>query len=257
MKNMLAQLAKNSEKAISEQVYDISYQNKKSDKNLIEEIKRNKHASLITEVKFSSPSLGNIREISDPIAIAKDMVGGGATGLSVLTQPYLFNGSPEYFSQVRNAVSVPLLMKDIIVDKTQIDAAEKLGADMILLIQGIFDNKFAKDIDEFVDYAHKKKLLVLLEAHTKTEFANSAKTQADILGINNRNLDTLEIDLNTTKTILDNITKDRITISESGIESPEDIQFLRKCGADAFLVGSSIMKSKDIKGTVSRLVASI
>ncbi len=257
MKNMLAQLAQNSEKAIGEGVYEIVHQNKKSNKNLIEEIKQNKHASLITEVKFSSPSLGNIRKISDPASIAKLMVDGGAVGLSVLTQPYLFNGSPEYFSQVRNAVKVPLLMKDIVVNKVQIDAAEKLGADIILLIQGIFDKKFAKDIDEFIDYAHKKNLLVLLEAHTKKEFVDSTKTRADILGINNRDLDTLQIDLNTTKTILDTVTKDRITISESGIETPENIQFLHKCGADAFLVGSSIMKSKDIKGAVSRLVASI
>ncbi len=257
MKDMLEKLAKNSEKAIAEGVYEINYENKKSDKNLIEEIKRNKHASLITEVKFSSPSLGKIREISDPISIAKSMVDGGAIGLSVLTQPYLFNGSPEYFSQIRNAVKIPLLMKDIVVDKVQLDAAKKIGADIVLLIQGIFDKKFAKDIDEFIDYAHKNNLLVLLEVHTKKEFTDAVKTRADILGINNRDLDTLEIDLNTTKSILDNVTKDRIIISESGIERPEDIQFLHKCGADAFLIGSSIMKSKDIKGTVSRLVASI
>ncbi|MEO9278045.1 MAG: indole-3-glycerol-phosphate synthase [Nitrososphaera sp.] len=257
MKNMLSQLAQNSEKAIEEGIYKIMHQNKKSNKNLIDEIKQNKYASLITEVKFSSPSLGNIREIVDPTSIAKSMVDGGAIGLSVLTQPHLFNGSPEYFSQIRNAVKVPLLMKDIVIDKVQIDAAEKLGADVILLIQGIFDKKFAKDIDEFIDYAHKKKLLVLLEAHTKKEFSDSAKTSADILGINNRDLDTLQIDLNTTKTILDAVTKDRIIISESGIKTPKDIQFLHNCGADAFLVGSSIMKTKDIKGIVSRLVASI
>ncbi len=254
---MLSQLAQNSEKAIEEGIYKIMHQNKKSNKNLIDEIKQNKHASLITEVKFSSPSLGNIREIVDPTSIAKSMVDGGAVGLSVLTQPHLFNGSPEYFSQIRNAVKVPLLMKDIVIDKVQIDAAEKLGADVILLIQGIFDKKFAKDIDEFIDYAHKKKLLVLLEAHTKKEFSDSTKTSADILGINNRDLDTLQIDLNTTKTILDAVTKDRIIISESGIKTPKDIQFLHNCGADAFLVGSSIMKTKDIKGVVSRLVASI
>jgi indole-3-glycerol phosphate synthase len=148
-------------------------------------------------------------------------------------------------------------MKDIVVDKIQIDAAEKLGADMILLIQAIFDKNFAADIDEFIAYAHKKKLLVLLESHTKKEFTDSAKTRADILGINNRNLDTLEIDLKTTQTILKDRDEKRIIISESGIESPKDIQFLRKCGADAFLVGSSIMKSKDIKGLVSELVLAI
>jgi len=257
MKDMLEKLANNSQKAISDGTYEISYKNSKSEKDLIKQIRGNKHASLITEVKFSSPSLGNIREISDPVMIAKQMVDGGAVGLSVLTQPYLFNGSPDYFTKIRKSVKVPLLMKDIVVDKSQIDAAEKLGADMVLLIQAIFDKKFAKDIDEFVSYAHKKKLLVLLESHTKKEFSDSAKTKADILGINNRNLDTLEIDLETTKSILKDRDEKRIIISESGVESPKDIQFLKKCGADAFLVGSSIMKSKDIKGLVSELVLSI
>src|SRR2546425_7149613 len=162
------------------------------------------------------------------------MIEGGAVGLSVLTQPYLFNGSPEYFSEIRKQMKVPLLMKDVIVDMTQIDAAEKLGADIILLIQGIFDKKFAKEIDEFVSYAHKKKLMVLLEAHTEREFLNSVKTDADLLGINNRDLDTLEIDLKTTQHILDYGKENRIIISESGIETPADIRFLRKCGADAF-----------------------
>lgn len=257
MKDMLEKLANNSQKAISDGTYEISYKNSKSEKDLIKQIRGNKHASLITEVKFSSPSLGNIREVSDPVMIANQMVDGGAVGLSVLTQPYLFNGSPDYFTKIRKSVKVPLLMKDIVVDKSQIDAAEKLGADMVLLIQAIFDKKFAKDIDEFVSYAHKKKLLVLLESHTKKEFSDSAKTQADILGINNRNLDTLEIDLETTKSILKDRDEKRIIISESGVESPKDIQFLKKCGADAFLVGSSIMKSKDIKGLVSELVLSI
>jgi indole-3-glycerol phosphate synthase len=257
MKDMLEKLAKNSQKAISENTYEINYKNSKSEKDLVEQIRNNRHASLITEVKFSSPSLGDIREISDPVLIAEQMVKGGAVGLSVLTQPYLFNGSPEYFTKIRKQIKIPLLMKDIVVDKIQIDAAEKLGADVVLLIQAIFDKNFAKDIDEFISYAHKKNLLVLLESHTKKEFTDSAKTQADILGINNRNLDTLEIDLQTTQNILKDRDEKRIIISESGIESPKDIQFLRKCGADAFLVGSSIMKSKDIKGLVSELVLAI
>jgi indole-3-glycerol phosphate synthase len=257
MKGVLEKLANNSQTAIKDGVYDIKYTNIKSQQNLVDVIKNNKHASLITEVKFSSPSLGNIREISDPVQIARQMVDGGASALSVLTQPYLFNGSPEYFTKVRKGVTVPLLMKDIVVDKIQIDAAQRLGADVVLLIQAIFDNKFANDIDEFVSYAHKKNLLVLLESHTRQEFADSTKTSADILGINNRNLDTLEIDLATTQSILKDRNEKRIIVSESGIESPKDIQFLKKCGADAFLVGSSIMKSRDIKGLVSELVLAI
>jgi indole-3-glycerol phosphate synthase len=257
MKDMLQKLANNSQKAIDDGVYKISEKLPRSKINIIDSIKKNKHASLITEIKFSSPSLGNIRNISDPIEIAKLMVQGGAIGLSILTQPSLFNGSPEYFQKIRRYVSVPLLMKDIIIDKKQIDAAEKMGADCVLLIQSIFDKKFANNIDEFIAYAHKKNIIVLVEAHTKIEFIRSVKTDADILGINNRNLDTLEIDLNTTKEILKDRKEKRIIISESGIESAKDIKFLHKCGADAFLVGSSIMKSRDTKGHVEKLVSSI
>jgi indole-3-glycerol phosphate synthase len=255
---MLQKLAENSQKAINDGVYEIEHKLPKSERNIVEEIRENRHASLITEVKFSSPSLGSIRQAFDPVEIAKSMIDGGAIGLSVLTQPYFFNGSPEYFAEIRRKVSMPLLMKDIVIDKSQIDAAEKLGADIVLLIQSIFDNKFAKDIEEFIAYAHKKRLIVLLESHTKRDFLATTKTQADLLGINNRNLDTLEIDLQITKKILKDVKKDdRIVISESGIESPQNIKFLRNCGADAFLVGSSIMKSKDIKGLVSSLVLAI
>jgi indole-3-glycerol phosphate synthase len=257
MKDMLQKLANNSQRAIDDGVYKISEKLPRSKNKIVDDIRKNKHASLITEIKFSSPSLGNIRDISDPVEIAKLMVQGGATGLSILTQPHLFNGSPEYFQKIRRHVSIPLLMKDIIIDKIQIDAAEKIGADCVLLIQSIFDKKFANDIDEFIAYAHKKNMVILLETHTKNEFIRSVQTDADMLGINNRNLDTLEIDLNITKEILKDRNEKRIILSESGIESPKDIKFLRKCGADAFLVGSSIMKSKDIKGYVEKLVLSI
>lgn len=255
---MLDTLAGNSRKAITEGTYDVEVRHTKSNRNIVEEIRKNPHASLITEVKFSSPSLGDIREKSDPMEIVRSMIDGGTTGLSVLTQPYLFKGSPLYFTEIRKQVQVPMLMKDIVIDKVQIDAAERIGADIVLLIQSIFDKKLAGDIDEFVDYAHRKNLLVLIESHTRKEFLSSMKTEADLLGINNRNLDTLQIDLSVTKQILDDQKRDgRIIISESGIESPQDIKFLRQCGADAFLVGSSIMKSKDIKGLVSSLVLAI
>jgi len=111
-----------------------------------------------------------------------------------------------------------------------------------------------KEIDNFVGYAHDKGLKILLEVHTKKEFENALKTEADLIGVNNRNLDTLEIDLKTTQTVLEGFTKTRPILSESGIENATDIQYLKKCGADAFLVGSSIMKSGDIKEQVKNLV---
>lgn len=257
MSDILRKLVKNSQTAINDGVYEISEQLPNSGVNLADSIRNNRHASLITEIKFASPSLGKIRTVSDPVAIAKAMVLGGAVGLSVLTQPHMFNGSPKYFMEVRQQVKVPMLMKDIVIDKIQIDAAKKIGADYMLLIQSLFDMGHLKEIDEFISYGHKKGLKVLVEAHTESEFANSIKTDADIVGINNRNLDTLEIDINTTKKLLENQKKSKITLSESGINSPEDIKFLKKCGADAFLIGSSIMKSDNIEENVRGLVNSI
>jgi len=254
--NILKKLVNNSQMAIDDGVYDVDVNLQKSDKDFKQIITSNPHATLLTEVKFSSPSLGKIRTIGDPSNIAKQMIAGGSKALSVLTQPHLFNGSPEYFIKVRESVDVPLLMKDIMIDKIQIDAAKKIGADYMLVIQSLFDQNFLADIDEFIDYGHKQGLNVLLEVHTKEEFQNALKTKADIIGINNRNLDTLEIDLKTTELVLSDYDDSRIILSESGINTSEDIRYLKKCGADAFLIGSSIMKSDNIEEQVRKLVNS-
>lgn len=254
--NILRKLVNNSQIAIDDGVYDVEGDFEKSSKDFKQIIKTNQHATLLTEIKFASPSLGKIRTLTDPASIAKRMVAGGARALSVLTQPHLFQGSPQYFMKVRSAVNVPLLMKDIMIDKIQIDAARKMGADYMLVIQSIFDQKFVSDIDGFIEYGHKQGLEILLEVHTKDEFVNALKTKADIIGINNRNLDTLEIDLKTTELVLEGYEKSRIILSESGINTVEDIQYLKKCGADAFLIGSSIMKSDNIVEQVRKLVNS-
>ena len=257
MENILEKLVQNSRNAIDDDVYDISESLPKSKINLEEIITKSQHAPLITEVKFSSPALGKIRKISNPVDIALEMVNGGASALSVLTQPYLFDGSPDIFMKIRNVVKIPMLMKDITIDKVQIDAAKKIGADYFLLIQSLFDKKMVHDIEELIDYGHKNGVKVLVEAHTLNEFENACNTNADIIGINNRNLDTLKIDLNTTKEILEKSNHSKIVISESGIETQDNIRFLHKCGADAYLVGSSIMKTDDIQHAVQNLVNAI
>ena len=235
-------------------MYDITANLQKSNENLSQIIKTYAHATLITEVKFSSPSLGKIRTLTDPASIAKSMILGGAKALSVLTQPNLFHGSPEYFIKIRQSTDAPILMKDITINKVQIEAGQKMGADFILLIQSIFDKGYVKEMDEFIDYVHKKNMEVLLEVHTRKEFENALKTEADLIGINNRDLDTLEIDLQTTKKVLSSYDKKKPIVAESGIENPDDIRYLKKCGADAFLVGSSIMKSDNIQDLVKNLV---
>ena len=253
-KNILKRLVANSQMAINDGTYDIDVHLDKSSSDLIDIIQNNSHPTLLTEIKFSSPSLGKIRTVTNPVGVAEQMIAGGSKALSILTQPNLFNGSPEYFIKVRQAVDVPLLMKDIIIENIQIDAARKMGADYILLIQSLFDQGFLPDIDEFICHAHKKELKILLEVHTKQEFANALDTGADLIGINNRDLDTLKIDLKTTGHILDGYDHNRVILSESGINTVNDILYLKKCGADAFLIGSSIMKSNNIQDKVRGLV---
>jgi len=254
LEHILKKLVINSQIAIDDGIYELTCKKEKSSQDLINIIKMSIHAPLITEVKFESPSQGKIRTLTNPVSIAKSMIAGGAKALSVLTQPNLFHGSPEYFVKVRDAIDVPMLMKDVLVDKVQIDAAQKMGADYILLIQSLFDQGYLKEINEFVDYGHKKGLKILIEVHSKQELQNALHTRADLIGINNRNLDTLEIDLKTTKNVLEGLEKTRPIISESGIETPDDIAYLKKYGADAFLVGTSIMKSDNIEETVRSLV---
>lgn len=244
----------NSQAAIDDGVYEVDANLEQSSQDLLQTIRVNQHPTLITEIKFASPSLGKIRTTSDPVRIANAMIEGGSNALSVLTQPYLFNGSPDFFMQVRREVKVPMLMKDIMIDKVQIDTARKIGADYMLLIQSLFDQGHLKEIDEFIGYGHKNGLKILLEVHTKSELESALKTEADLVGINNRNLNTLEIDLKTTENLLKDYHQDRPIISESGIETPEDIKYLRKCGASGFLIGSSIMKSDNIRENVRKLV---
>ena len=257
MENILEKLVNNSRKAIDNEVYEISESFSNSRIDLGEIIIKSQHAPLITEIKFSSPALGNIRKVVDPVDIAIQMVNGGASALSVLTQPFLFDGSPELFMKVRKVVEIPMLMKDITIDKIQIDAAKKIGADYFLLIQSLFDKKMVPEMDELIEYGHKNGVKVIVEAHTSDEFENACKTNADIVGINNRNLDTLKIDLNTTKNILERSDSSKIIISESGIESQDDIRFLHKCGARGYLIGTAIMKNNNIEQTVRGLVNSI
>jgi len=257
MENILEKLVNNSRKAIKEGVYDINESLPNSDIDLENIITKSEHAALITEIKFSSPALGTIKEITNPVEIALKMVSGGASALSVLTQPHMFDGSPEFFMKIRKVVKVPMLMKDIIIDKIQIDAAKKIGADYYLLIQSLFDKKMVLDMDDLIEYGHKNGLKILVEAHTQQEFENACKSDADIIGINNRNLDTLKIDLSTTKNILENTDYSKTVISESGIESENDIRFLHKCGAKGYLIGTAIMKNDNIEQTVRRLTNSI
>ncbi|MEO9366055.1 MULTISPECIES: indole-3-glycerol-phosphate synthase [Candidatus Nitrosocaldus] len=223
--------------------------------------KRSGKNAIIAEVKFASPSMGRIRDYTSPQTLARDMVDAGAMALSVLTQPNYFNGSIEYLMNVRVAVDVPLLMKDIIVSREQVDAAYRAGADCILLISSIYTEGLADDtLERMIDRAHAYGLEVILEVHDEDEFDQALKSTADIIGINNRDLKSMNVDVSNTARILakhDNnnkATTNKPIISESGISSVEHIRYLKQYKVDAFLIGTSIMASDNIKNKVRELV---
>ena len=268
--NMIKKLVENSFKSIDEGIYNISNNidfshDALSLKKKIMDYKVKDKVPIITEVKFSSPSKGVIlsRNNNDPdllLSISRDMISGGAVGLSVLTQKYLFNGSINNFATVRKDTSLPMLMKDIVVSEIQLDCAKNIGADYVLLIMSIFDKNLAEgDLDKFSEYAHKKGLNVIYEVHHENEFKEILKfnlQKHDLIGINNRNLNDLQIDLKITEKLLKKFDKGKnVIVSESGISNSDQIKQLKNAGADAFLIGTSIMeKNEHISNKIKELV---
>ena len=266
-KSVLKTLVNNSFDAIDNGLYDLkngpNFYNHTSI-NLIQNIINCAHVPLITELKFASPSKGPILDSSkiNLETIVGEMEKAHASGISILTQPFLFNGSISHILKARKKTVLPILMKDIIVSDVQITTAKEIGADCILLIKTIFDKNMTEgSLEKFSEFAKKLGLQVIVETHSMDEFKEAVKLNSareklfDIIGINNRNLDTLKIDLNVTKTILSSCEKDgNLILSESGIYSNKDIQFLKESGADAFLVGTSLMENiTDLEKEINEL----
>ena len=206
--------------------------------------------AIIAEVKFASPSGGRIRAPESPERIARDLVAGGCCALSVLTEPRFFGGSPEYLSRVREAVRVPVLRKDFIIDPVQLDETRSLGGDAVLLIASVLGAR----LPSFVGRSLELGLEPLVEVHTAQEAGAALKSGADLIGVNNRNLGTLEIDLGTTLALGPGIRKEgRKVVSESGIRTPGDIRAMRGA-CDAFLIGTSVMSSRNPGRALEALV---
>jgi indole-3-glycerol phosphate synthase len=242
-------------KMVDDGLYDIDYDAKYKPISMSKTLQKSRNIPIITEVKFSSPSKGTIRKLQSVGSVVSAMERGGAKAISVLTQQKHFNGSLENLKQARRATNLPILMKDFIFDKRQILAAKKLGADAILLIERLFANKFG-NLDQLIDEAHSSNLEVLLEVNTREEYGRAIKSDAGMIGINNRDLGTLEMDMGTTARVLENGSKTKkLIISESGIFSPKEMSALVKLGVGAFLVGTSIMLSDDIEAKVRELAS--
>ena len=258
-------LVDNSYRSINEGAYDVEEYNHLSHEPLSikKSILKCNHAPLITEIKLSSPSRGNLSASLNETNIAfaaREMADNGAIALSILTQPYLFSGSIKHLCAVRKYVSVPILMKDIIVSEVQIESAKRIGADCILLIKSVFDHDLAEgSLEKFATLARIKGLSTLVEVHSENEFKDVLDDSAtyDMIGINNRDLDTLEVDLGVTRRLLQKYDKGKnIIVSESGISFPDQIVLLKEIGADAFLIGTSIIRSGSIMSKVRELYQS-
>jgi indole-3-glycerol phosphate synthase len=262
---ILRALADNSFKAIDEGSYDAERYTLDSHTILPLQnyIRATTRVPIICEIKFASPSRGTILDSNgiDLVNLAGKLTEGGIVGLSVVTQPYMFGGSIDFLAKVRKTVTVPILMKDIIVSEVQIDAARRIGADCVLLIKSVFDEGLAEGtMEKFIDYAENKGLHVLLEVHEESEFREVVSEFNDhyLIGINNRNLNDLNVDIGVTKRLLQSYNKGKkLIISESGISNNKQIRELLAIGADAFLVGTSIMESEDPVNKVKELCSRV
>lgn len=209
---------------------------------------------LIAEVKKASPSAGIIRADFEPVKIAKEYEAAGASCLSVLTDEKFFQGSPEFLKAIRKAVNLPLLRKDFIIDERQILEAAEWGADCILLIVSILDDNRLKRFREIAEGAG---LAALVEVHDEEELQRALATGATFIGVNNRDLKVFKVDLATTERLAQQISglkTERLLVAESGIHKRADVERLQKCGAQAILVGESLMREKDIQAKAAELL---
>ncbi|MDJ1431077.1 indole-3-glycerol phosphate synthase [Halostagnicola sp. A-GB9-2] len=198
----------------------------------LERAERENRVPVIAEVKPTSPTSDGTRD-EDPVELAESMVEGGASAISVLTEPEHFGGSPEALTRVREAVDVPVLRKDFVLREPQMDVVE---ADLILLIA-----RFVDDLPELVAAARERGFQPLVEVHDAAELEAALEADASIIGVNNRDLTKLEVDLGTFESVAPDVPEDVTLIAESGVSSPDDVERMREAGADALLVGSAIM----------------
>lgn len=223
-----------------------------SPRNFMDAFLRHDGFALFAEIKFASPSAGTIRQGGDPCYFARIYEMGGASAVSVLTEPHFFKGDLSYLDWVKKSISLPILQKDFIVDPYQIYEGRAYGADGILLIAAILDRQ---ELREYVELATRLRMMPLVEIHDEDDLEKISPWSLPLIGINNRNLKTFEVDLATTLRLRMQIPREIRVISESGIKSPQDVKRLRNGGVDGILVGESLMRSPDPISTLKGLLS--
>jgi indole-3-glycerol phosphate synthase len=234
------------EKPVSVLEYEISKKPKP-----IGFLKKSENIQLIAELKKASPSKGVIRTDFNPVELAESCVLAGAKALSVLTDEKFFQGSLNYLSSVKETVKVPVLRKDFIIDEYQIIESRANGADAVLLLANVLN---LKDMQKFLDLSRGLGLKCLVETHTEDEIKMVLDTDAEIIGINNRDLKTFKVDIGNTERLIKMIPKEKVIISESGISNKNDVKYIQDLGVDGMLVGGSIMSEKNVEDKIVELL---
>ena len=206
--------------------------------------------AIIAEVKKASPSKGLIAEDFDYLKIAKEYEEAGASAISVLTEPYFFMGDDDYLKEIAEAVDIPVLRKDFVIDEYMIWEAKLLGASAVLLIVSILD---IVQLKRYLDLAHDLGLSAIVETHDGDEIMRAMTVGAEIIGVNNRNLNDFTVDIENSINLRRCVGEDVIFISESGIKTKEDVARLKKNNVDAVLIGETLMKSDDKKAMILEL----
>ncbi|WP_417448954.1 indole-3-glycerol phosphate synthase TrpC [Kordiimonas sp.] len=260
MRDILAEICGRKRAHVAETKAEISFSEqedraKKADSprgfiNALKAARASGRYGFICEIKKASPSKGLIRADFDPAELAKAYEQGGATCLSVLTDIPYFQGHNDYLIAARSVCALPVLRKDFMVDPYQVVEARALGADCILLIMAALDDTLAAELE---DAARSFGMDVLIEVHDAPELERALKLKSELIGINNRNLKTMDVSLETTLSLAPTYANDRIAVAESGLRTSDDLQRCEAAGAGCFLIGETFMREADVAAAVKRL----